>query len=35
VRWALTFTISDGRITAYEVIADPARLAALDVAILD
>jgi len=31
---ALTFTIADGRITSYEVIADPARLAALDVAVL-
>jgi RNA polymerase sigma-70 factor (ECF subfamily) len=31
----LTFTIEDGRITAYEVIADPARLARLDVAALD
>jgi RNA polymerase sigma factor (sigma-70 family) len=31
---ALTFRIADGRITAYEVIADPARLARLDVAAL-
>ncbi|MFC5232701.1 sigma-70 family RNA polymerase sigma factor [Pseudonocardia zijingensis] len=31
---ALTFTIADGRITAFEVIADPARLAGLDVATL-
>jgi RNA polymerase sigma factor (sigma-70 family) len=32
---ALIFTIADGRITSYEVIADPARLAGLDVAVLD
>jgi RNA polymerase sigma-70 factor (ECF subfamily) len=32
---ALTFTIADGRITSYEVIADPGRLAGLDVALLD
>jgi RNA polymerase sigma-70 factor (ECF subfamily) len=32
---ALTFTIADGRITSYEVIADPDRLAGLDVALLD
>jgi RNA polymerase sigma factor (sigma-70 family) len=31
---ALVFTIADGRISAYEVIADPARLARLDVAVL-
>jgi RNA polymerase sigma-70 factor (ECF subfamily) len=32
---ALAFTFADGRITSYEVIADPARLAGLDVAVLD
>jgi len=32
---ALTFRIEDGLITSYEVIADPARLARLDVAVLD
>lgn len=32
---ALTFTIADGRITAYEVIADPTRLARLHVTVLD
>jgi RNA polymerase sigma factor (sigma-70 family) len=31
---ALVFTIEGGRITSYEVIADPARLARLDVALL-
>jgi RNA polymerase sigma-70 factor (ECF subfamily) len=31
---ALVFTIEGGRITSYEVIADPARLAGLDVAVL-
>jgi len=31
---ALVFEIADGRITSYEVIADPARLAGLDVAVL-
>lgn len=31
---ALTFTIADGRITAYEVVADPARLDGLDVTAL-
>jgi RNA polymerase sigma factor (sigma-70 family) len=31
---ALVFTIEAGRITSYEVIADPARLAGLDVALL-
>lgn len=30
----LTFTIADGRITAFEVVADPARLARLEVAAL-
>ncbi|GAA5138773.1 sigma-70 family RNA polymerase sigma factor [Pseudonocardia adelaidensis] len=30
---ALVFTFADGRITSYEVIADPARLAGLDVAL--
>ncbi|TWF76534.1 RNA polymerase sigma-70 factor (ECF subfamily) [Pseudonocardia hierapolitana] len=35
LRAALVFTIVDGLITAYEVIADPARLAGLDVAVLD
>jgi RNA polymerase sigma factor (sigma-70 family) len=34
LRAALIFTIDGGRITAYEVIADPARLAGLDVAVL-
>jgi RNA polymerase sigma-70 factor (ECF subfamily) len=32
---ALTFTIANGRITAIEVIGNPARLAELDVAIVD
>jgi RNA polymerase sigma factor (sigma-70 family) len=32
---ALVFTIADERISTYEVIADPARLARLDVAVLD
>ncbi|MBO8191292.1 sigma-70 family RNA polymerase sigma factor [Streptomyces oryzae] len=32
---ALTFAVEGGRITAYEVIADPARLAGLEVALLD
>ena len=32
---ALTFTVAAGRIRAYEVIADPALLAALPVAVLD
>jgi RNA polymerase sigma-70 factor (ECF subfamily) len=32
---ALVFTIDSGRITSYEVIADPARLTVLDVAVLD
>ena len=32
---ALAFTFADGRITSYEVIADPARLTGLDVAVLD
>jgi RNA polymerase sigma-70 factor (ECF subfamily) len=32
---ALTFTIANGRITAIEVIGNPARLAELDVAIID
>ncbi|MFI7099652.1 sigma-70 family RNA polymerase sigma factor [Streptomyces sp. NPDC050161] len=32
---ALTFTIDDDRITAYDVIADPARLRELDLAVLD
>jgi len=31
---ALTFTIEGNRITAYEVIADPKRLASLDLAVL-
>ncbi len=31
---ALAFTFADGRLTSYEVIADPARLATLDVAVL-
>lgn len=35
LRVALTFSIEDGRITAYEVIADPARLRELDLAVLD
>jgi RNA polymerase sigma factor (sigma-70 family) len=34
LRSALVFTIADGRITSYEVIADPDRLAKLDVAVL-
>ncbi|MEV8391286.1 MULTISPECIES: hypothetical protein [unclassified Streptomyces] len=32
---ALTFTIDGERITAYEVIADPARLQRLELAVLD
>jgi hypothetical protein len=32
---ALTFTIASGRITAIEVIGNPARLAELEVAIVD
>ncbi|MFI7274172.1 sigma-70 family RNA polymerase sigma factor [Streptomyces sp. NPDC049879] len=32
---ALIFAVRDGRIAAYEVIADPARLARLDLAVLD
>ncbi len=32
--FALTFTIEDDRITAYDVIADPARLRRLDLAVL-
>jgi RNA polymerase sigma factor (sigma-70 family) len=32
---ALTFTIEDDKITEYEVIADPARLQRLDLAVLD
>jgi RNA polymerase sigma-70 factor (ECF subfamily) len=32
---ALTFTIANGRITAIEVIGNPARLAELDVSIVD
>jgi RNA polymerase sigma-70 factor (ECF subfamily) len=32
---ALTFTIDAGQITAYGVIADPARLRQLDIAVLD
>ena len=31
---ALTFTIEDGLIAAYDVIADPARLRRLDLAVL-
>jgi RNA polymerase sigma factor (sigma-70 family) len=31
---AITFTVADDRITGYELVADPARLAALDVALL-
>ena len=31
---ALTFAIEDGRIAAYEVIADPVRLRRLDLAVL-
>lgn len=34
LRLALTFTIENDRITGYEVIADPARLARLDLAVL-
>jgi RNA polymerase sigma factor (sigma-70 family) len=32
---ALTFTVADDRITEYEVIADPARLRQLDIAVLN
>jgi len=32
---ALTVTVADGRITAYDVVADPARLSRLDLAVLD
>jgi len=32
---ALTFTVEDGRIAAYEVIADPVRLRGLELAVLD
>jgi RNA polymerase sigma-70 factor, ECF subfamily len=32
---ALTFTIDGGKIAAYDVIADPARLQHLDIAVLD
>jgi RNA polymerase sigma-70 factor, ECF subfamily len=32
---ALVLTIEDGRIASYEVVADPARLARLDLAVLD
>lgn len=32
---ALTFTVTDDRIAAYDVIADPARLQRLDLAVLD
>lgn len=32
--FALTFTIEDDRITKYDVIADPARLRRLDLAVL-
>jgi hypothetical protein len=32
---ALTFTIANGTITAIEIIGTPARLAELDVAIVD
>lgn len=32
---ALTFTIEGGRITEYEVIADPVRLQLLDLAVLE
>ncbi|MFC1399829.1 MULTISPECIES: sigma-70 family RNA polymerase sigma factor [Streptacidiphilus] len=35
LRVALTFTVGDGLITGYEVIADPARLRALELAVLD
>jgi RNA polymerase sigma-70 factor (ECF subfamily) len=35
LRLALTFTVADGRIAAYEVIADRARLDALEFAVLD
>ncbi|MFD7505658.1 sigma-70 family RNA polymerase sigma factor [Streptomyces sp. NPDC059850] len=35
LRLALTFTVEDGRIAAYEVIADPARLGGLELAVLD
>ena len=31
---ALTFTVRDGRITGYDVIADPGRLRQLDLAVL-
>ncbi|MFF8898980.1 sigma-70 family RNA polymerase sigma factor [Streptomyces lydicus] len=33
--FALTVTTGDGRVTAYDVIADPARLRGLDLAVLD
>lgn len=33
--FALTVTTEDGRVTAYDVIADPARLRGLDLAVLD
>lgn len=32
---ALVISVEDGRVAAYEVVADPARLRALDVAVLD
>ncbi|WP_028924127.1 sigma-70 family RNA polymerase sigma factor [Pseudonocardia acaciae] len=35
LRLVLTFTIADGRVAGYEVIADPARLRELDLAVLD
>jgi RNA polymerase sigma factor (sigma-70 family) len=35
LRLAITLTIEDGKITAYDVIADPARLHQLDLAVLD
>lgn len=31
---ALTFTVENGKITSYDVIADPARLSQLDLAVL-
>ncbi|MHC5907665.1 hypothetical protein ACVNF4_27815 [Streptomyces sp. S6] len=35
LRLALTFRVADGRVEEYEVIADPARLGALRVGVLD
>lgn len=35
LRFALTFTVVDDRITAYDVVSDPNRLRGLVIAVLD